>query len=503
MTPTVPTFKKTDGALLEMAPRIANHALLSGRRRAQLEHDVLEARKFARHVIRPRALEIDRKAYDEPGEVAWDILRDGARAGLLSVVTPRAAGGVVDYACLRAAMIIEEVATGCAGFATLFGAHSLGASPLVMGGPAFWDGALKEAAQSTDDERPQIMAFCITEPTAGTDVEHAIWMQSAQIITRADKVKGGYHLSGTKHFISNGNIATWLTVFMPTDPKRPYETLTCFLVRGDAEGLTVANVEHKMGHRASPAAELSFDNVFVSDENVVGRPGDGMALTIGVLAGSRPPVGAIATGIARGAYERLVEWLKYDPAAAGLLDQQQVQLALAQMWEDLHLSRQAYIDAATDFDMVSIGRLQSGPGMRLLAGLPAGARTNAITRKQMNSSFMKGIVMEVMNRSVGNEALTRTLGLSSMAKARGSDAAVKITGMALEIAGLDCGPLRAELEKCYRDAKLTQIYEGTNQLNRLEVFDGLVAEHAMQLLPKPAPAIHVNPAANGKVPSAA
>jgi butyryl-CoA dehydrogenase len=472
-------------ALLEMAPRITDHVMLKGRGLKTLENDILTARAFTRERIRPRALAHDRMAFISPGDVDWEIISAGAKAGLLNIVTPKASGGEADYVCLRAAVVIEEIAAGCGGFATLFGAHSLGAMPLILGGPAFWDGALKTAAASTGNERPEMMAFCITEPTAGTDVEHHEWMKSAKVITRADRVDGGYKLSGTKHFISNGNIATWLTVFMPTDPTHPMETLTAFLVRGDAPGLTVANVEHKMGHRASPAAELHFDEVFVRDEDVIGSPGDGMALTIAVLAGSRPPVCAIATGIARGAYERLTEWLHSDdPAAEGLLERQQVQLALAQMWEDIHLSRQAYIDAATDFDMISIGSLQGMAAMRMLAKLPALTRTNPVVRRQMNRPTARRLVLETMSRTVGNRALTRTLGLSSMAKARGSDTAVKVTGTALEIAGLASGPVRAELEKCFRDAKLTQIYEGTNQLNRLEAYEGLVAEHSMHLLPE-------------------
>lgn len=477
--------KDSTGTLKDMAPRIGGHPQLAGRRLAELQETVTATRNFVVNSIRPRALEMDRAAYDNPGEIAWDLVREGGKIGLLNVITPRAAGGVADHACLRAALVSEELAAGCAGMATFFGAHSLGASPLVMGGPAFWDGAVKEAASSACDPRPQIMAFCITEPTAGTDVEHHVWMRTAKLVTHAEKVKGGWRLHGTKHFISNGNVATWLTVFMVTDPKRPYETLSAFLVDGRSEGLSVTNVEHKMGHRASPAAELSFDNVFVPDENLIGREGDGMALTIGVLAGSRPPVGAIGTGIARGAYERLLDWLQNDSAAAGLLDKQQVQLALAQMKEEIHLARQAYLDAATDFDTISIGSLVGAPAMRLLGELPSAMRTNPLVRKQMNSSLGRRMIMEVMNRRVGNRGLTRSLGLSSMAKARGSDTAMKVTGMALEVAGLDCGDLRPELEKCMRDAKLTQIYEGTNQLNRLEVFEGLVAEHSMSVLPRP------------------
>jgi len=116
-------------------------------------------------------------------------------------------------------------------------------------------------------------------------------------------VPGGFRLSGTKRFISNGSVARWITILMATDPRRPAETWTCFLVDARSEGFAVSRVEHKMGQRACPAAELAFDEVFVPDERIVGREGDGAAATMIVLACSRGPVGAIATGIARGAYE--------------------------------------------------------------------------------------------------------------------------------------------------------------------------------------------------------
>ncbi|HEX7435176.1 MAG TPA: acyl-CoA dehydrogenase family protein, partial [Caldimonas sp.] len=265
-------------------------------------------------------------------------------------------------------------------------------------------------------------------------------------------------------------------------PKRPYETSLGFLVDAESPGYSVTKVEHKMGQRSSPAAELTFDEVFVPDEHVLGRPGDGIAMTAGVLAGSRPVVGGIGTGIARGAYERLIDWLQNDPAAAGLLDKQQVQLALARMWEDIHLSRQAYLDAATEFDLISLGKIFAMPIVKLFGRMPEAVRTNALTKKQLNSTMTRRLMMQLMDRVVGDRTLTRTLGLSSMAKAHGADTAMKVTGMALAIAGLDCGALRPELEKCMRDAKLCQIYEGTNQLNRLEVYEGLVAGHSMEVL---------------------
>ncbi|MBI4897577.1 MAG: acyl-CoA/acyl-ACP dehydrogenase [Actinobacteria bacterium] len=473
---------KTLSPLREAAPRLADHPQLRGQKLAAIEELVLKTRAFSRGRIRSRALEIDRIADEDPGYFAWDLASEGGRIGLLNLITPRPSGGDADHFCLRSSLIAEEIAAGCGGMATMFGAHALGLSPLVVGGPAFWDGVMRDIAESSTSTRPLIAACAITEPTAGTDVEHHEHVRTAKLVSRAEKVKGGYRISGVKHFISNGNVARWITVILPTDPKRAYETTMAFLVDSESPGFSVTKVEHKMGQRGSPAAELTFDNVFVSDDRTIGRPGDGTPMVAGVLAASRPVVGGIGTGIARGAYERLVDWLQNDPAAEGLLDKQQVQLALAQMWEDIHLSRQAYLDAATEFDMISLGKLFSNPLVKAFGLMPAALRTNPIARKQLSSNLSRRMLIELVNREVGDETLTKTLGISSMAKAHGGDTAMKVTGMALEIAGLDCGPLRAELEKCMRDAKLNQIYEGTNQLNRLEAYAGLVAGESMKVL---------------------
>lgn len=470
-------------SLREGAPRIHRHPQLHGSGLAEVERLVLATRRFAREKIRPRALEIDRIADQDPGYFAWDLVAEGGKLGLLNLIIPRPSGGEVDRFCLRTSLVMEEIAAGCGGMATLFGAHALGISPLIIGGPAFWDGPLKDIAASASTDRPLVMAAAITEPAAGTDVEHHEWVRTARIVSHAEKVKGGYKISGVKHFISNGNVARWITVILPEDPKRPYETTFAFLVDSQSPGFSVTKVEHKMGQRGSPAAELTFNDVFVPDDRVIGRPGDGTPGVIGVLAASRPVVGGIGTGIARGAYERLLEWLTSgEKAAAGLLEKQQVQLALAQMWEEIHLSRQAYIDSATFFDVVSLGKMLANPAVRMFGKLPPFTRTNPLTSKVLTSDPGKGLLIRLMDQQIGDPLISRTLGLSSMSKARGADTAVNVTGMALEVAGLDCGPLRAELEKCHRDAKLNQIYEGTNQLNRLEAFDALVAGNSVEVL---------------------
>jgi alkylation response protein AidB-like acyl-CoA dehydrogenase len=291
-------------------------------------------------------------------------------------------------------------------------------------------------------------------------------------------------LSGVKHFISNGSVASWVTVFMPTDPARGDTTMCCFLVNTSSEGFSVGHIERKMGQRACPAAELVFDDVFVPDEQLVGRPGDGGSTSLLVLIGSRPPVGAIATGIARGAYERLLAWTRTDPIGQELLERQQVQLAIATMEEEIHLARQAYMDAATEFDLISVGRMIRAPAVQALGYVPRALRASRQAGRLMRSRRAQNTAVQMLHEQVGEQEAARSMALSSMAKARGGDVAMRVTSLALDVVGLGSGPIRAELEKLWRDAKLTQIYEGTNQMNRLKVFRGLSQGETLRLLPQ-------------------
>jgi alkylation response protein AidB-like acyl-CoA dehydrogenase len=448
----------------------------------ELERLRTRAHRFAEQHIRPRALEIDRHTDQDPAWFDWDLVRAGAQEGLLSFLIPKPAGGAGGLAT-QAAIVMEELCAACPGIALIFGAHALGISPLLLGGPSQWDGVLAELVASERTDSPLLMACAITEPEAGTDVEDPDLLARARITSHARRVPGGFRLSGTKRFISNGSVARWITLLMPTDPRRPVETWTCFLIDARSEGFKVARVEHKMGQRACPAAELTLDEVFVPDERVVGREGDGAPETMIVLACSRPPVGAIATGIARGAYERLQAWLAEDPAAKGLLARQHVQLALANMEEDIHLARQAYMDAATELDHVALGGAMSHPAVRALGRIPAAIRRRAPVNGWLSSPRARDATIALLHRTTTEQAVTRSLGLSSMAKARGGDVAMRVTGTALEITGLRAGPVRAELEKLWRDAKLTQIYEGTNQLNRLEIYRTLCQKETINCLP--------------------
>ena len=460
----------------------------------ELEGFRVRAQRFAEVHVRPRALEIDRRTGEDPSWFDWDLVRAGGEHGMLSLLVPKPAGGMGGLAT-QAAVVLEELCAACPGIALIFGAHALGISPLLLGGASQWDGVLAELVGSERSGEPLLMAFAVTEPEAGTDVEDPELLARARITSHARRVPGGFRLNGTKRFISNGSVARWIAVLMATDPRRPAETWTFFLVDARSEGFAVSRVEHKMGQRACPAAELTFDEVFVPDERIVGREGDGAAVTMIVLACSRGPVGAIATGIARGAYERVLGWLEEDRAARGLLGHQHVQLALAGMEEEIHLARQLYMDATTEFDHTALGGAMSHPVVRALGHVPASVRRRAPVRGWLASDRARDATIALLHRTTSDRAVTRSLALSSMAKALGGDVAMRVTGAALELAGLRAGPVRAELEKLWRDAKLTQIYEGTNQLNRLEVYRGLCHRETIGCLP---PLRAIRPGAGGK-----
>ena len=441
------------------------------------------ARAFADGHLRPRALEVDRRCAEDPSYFDWGLLRAGAEHGMLRLLTPAPAGGVGGVAT-HTSIAMEELSAACPGLGLIFAANALGVAPLLFS-VSHWYGVLTEQVTAERAGSPQLIACAVTEPEAGTDMENPDLLRRARMSSHARRVAGGFRLTTTKRFISNGNVARWLTVIMPTDPRRPVETMTCFLVDARSEGFSVSRLEHKMGQRACAAAELAFDGVFVPDEHVVGREGDGVSAILTVLACSRPVVGAIATGIARGAYERALAWLEEDPVAKGLLDREHVQLELAAMEEDIHVARQAYMDAATEVDLGALGGTLSHPVVRSLDYLPASIFRRSRPRRVLDSGLGRDFVAGLLRQTANDRALTRSLALSSLAKARGADVAMRVTGAALQLVGLRAGGVRAELEKLWRDAKLTQIYEGTNQLNRLDVYRGLSHAETHPCLPAP------------------
>jgi alkylation response protein AidB-like acyl-CoA dehydrogenase len=263
----------------------------------------------------------------------------------------------------------------------------------------------------------RLVAYAITEPEAGSDVEESAGAAQARYVTTARKVPGGYVLNGQKVFISGGGHCDYVTVFAVLEredgSKAQVDTdFTCFIVEREREGFGVGRRERKLEQRACDASQLFFDEVFLPRRNLVGTERSGWALNRNVLNYSRGPVGAIALGIARGAVEAATRFARETRLGdKPLMAYQEVQLALAEMWLD--------------------------------------------------TMAMRGIVWQ------GARHFLPQQGITSASKAFCGDTAFRVANRAMELMG-DHGYLAARgAEKAMRDVRLNQIYEGTNQINYL------------------------------------
>ncbi len=381
------------------------------------------ARFVDEHVV-PRARDLER-THGEPDAV---LLREGGRAGLLTTTIPRYCGGdgslftIVRHGTLHVAILVEELARGCAGVATLFGAHHLGILPILLCGDVrqHWR-LLRPIARTAGSEVPRLCAFAITEPGAGSDVEDERGSRTARLGTFARKVPGGYVLTGRKCFISNGSVASLVSVFAALTHEEGVRSWTCLAVRRGAPGFSVGRVEAKMGQRASPAAELVFDECFVPEADRVGRDRQGWQLNKMTLDTSRAGVGAIALGAARGALEQAIASCR---------------------------SRRV-----GDRPMIAL------PEVRIeLADLA------------MKVETLRSLVWRACSVFPPSAAMSAT------AKCVGADIAVEVCTRAMTLLGDSGIDASLGLEKRLRDARLLQIYEGTNQINRLAVAEALLPE---------------------------
>lgn len=459
-------------SLAEMAPRMKVLAEYMPAYVSELEEWQAKAREYSEKHIRPKALEIDRKCTLDPDYVDWDLLKESTPYGFLSMLVPKGVGGGGQIA-VGAGIVLEEMCAACAGIANIFGANALGVSGMLLGMDFYhYDRCLRDLVDGDKKGEPVIFAAAITEPLAGSDVEDAVYIKSAKLMTEARPTEGGYLLNGRKVFISNGSIAKYTAVIAPLDRKNPDESQSAFVVKMGDPGFSIGRVEKKMGQKACPAAEQIFEDCFVPKDMIIGSEGESMAFTDMVLGASRGPVGAIATGIARGAFERIYEYAKQKKVGGRrLIDHQWVHIKLAEMARKIHLARQAYIDACMMFDFYGVPKMMKDFQTRmLLDGLPGSWRRGGMLTKLLRSKWMKKTKSKMFERLIAPEDLRNIQVYSSIAKISGSDVAVEVAYEALQIAGLEGGLQTLELEKIYRDAKLTQIYEGTNQLNRHNIF---------------------------------
>ena len=343
-----------------------------------------------------------RAALDEKEKFPWEIIKVLADTGLFGVYLPEEYGGL-GGGILDLCLVVEQLSRVCSGVAVSYAASGLGTLTLLQ----FGTEEQKRKYLPDIASGRKLAAFGLTEATAGSD--------AGGIQTTATPTSGGYILNGTKQFITNGGEAEIYTVIALTDKERGPRGASAFLVDKGAPGFSFGRKEKKLGIRASATRELVFEDCFVPAENMLGREGMGFILTMKLLDYSRPGLGAQAMGLAQGALEAAVDYAKTRVQFGHpIIALQAVQHMLADMAIEVEAARALVYATA-----------------------------------RMIDSGAKDFTQE-----------------SAMAKVFASDVAMKVTTNAMQIFG-GVGYMRDyPIEKMFRDAKITQIYEGTNQVLR-------------------------------------
>ena len=355
-----------------------------------------------------------RAELDESETFPWPIMKNCAEAGLFGVSIPEAYGGF-GGGTLENCVVVEELSRACLGVSVSYAASLLGCYPILVGGSE----EQKQKYLPDIATGKRLAAFGLTEANAGSD--------AAGIRTEARKDGDHYVLNGTKQWITNGGEADVYTVIAMTDRRKGGRGATAFIVEKGMEGFSFGKKEKKLGIRASATRELVFQDCKVPKENVIGREGRGFILAMRTFDRTRPGIGAQAVGVAQGALEAAIEYAKErEQFDRKIISFQAIQHMLADMATNVEAAR-ALVYAVARF-------VDSNP-----------------------RDFSK---------------------VSAMAKVFPSDVAMKVTVDALQIFG-GYGYMRDyPIEKMMRDAKILQIYEGTNQIQRNIIALELIKEAA-------------------------
>jgi acyl-CoA dehydrogenase len=358
----------------------------------ELAHD------FAEKEIRPVAWE-----YDKDGTWPQDVIDKAHEVGLMNTHVPEEYGGP-GLGFLDGCLIEEELSWGCSGIQTSLGANGLAAAPVELGG----SDEVKREYYAELLESPKLASFCLTEPDAGSDV--------SGMRTRAVKQGDKYVINGSKCFITNGGYADWFTVYAKTDPDAGHRGITALLVRKD-DTVIVDKKEDKMGQRASNTATITFNETEVDARYLLGEENKGFKLAMMTLDRTRPGVAAMATGIARAAFEFATEYSKERVQfGVPIAMHQAIQFMIADMATKVHLSRLATWNSAVLLDQGKRNTLESSHAKRFAA-----------------------------------------------------DTAMEVTTDAVQVYGGYGFIKEYPVEKLMRDAKIMQLYEGTSQIQRLVI----------------------------------
>ena len=340
--------------------------------------------------------------YDQSEEFPWEIIKILAQSDLFAIFVPVEYGGT-GGGVLALCIAIEELSRACGGIAVCYAASALGTFPIIL----FGNEAQKKKYLPDLAGGNKIAAFGITEPEAGSD--------ASAIKTTAKKEGNYYILNGAKHFITNGGEAQVYTIIAMTDKNKGARGASAFIVEKGTPGFTFGKKEEKLGIRASVTRELVFTDCKVPQENLLSKEGMGFIVTMKTFDMSRPGVAAQAVGIAQGSLDAAVKYAKErHQFGKSISSFQGIQWMLADMATQVEAARALVYSVAKMLD--------------------------------------KG------NTSVAKE--------SAMAKLFASDVAMRVTTDSVQIFGGYGYMKEYPAEKYMRDAKITQIYEGTNQIQR-------------------------------------
>ncbi|MDD5634064.1 MAG: acyl-CoA dehydrogenase family protein [Candidatus Omnitrophica bacterium] len=350
--------------------------------------------------------------YDEEAHFPWDIVKIMADSDICGVYIPEQYGGM-GKGVFELAIATEELSWGCGGIALAFAATGLGTFPILLYGNE------QQKAKYLPDiaKGKKLAAFCITEAEAGSD--------AGSIKTTAKKEGDYYVLNGTKQWITNGGEADVYTVIAMTDKTKGARGASAFIVEKGTPGLSFGKKENKIGIRASATREVIFTDCKVPKANLLGKEGLGFIVAMKTFDHSRPGVAAQALGIAQRALDEAVKYSH---------------------------ERKQFGTAISNFQGVSF--MLADMAIQVEA-----ARALIYSAARMIDSGAKDVAK-----------------VSAMAKTFASDVAMKVTVDAIQVFGGYGYMKEYPVEKLMRDAKITQIYEGTNQIQRSVIASSLIKE---------------------------
>ena len=404
----------------------------------ELEQKTLNlTRELAQNKLKPLRAEMD-----EREEFSKEMYEEFRRAGMFGLWLPEKYGGLGGgITCL--AMAFEEFSRVCAGLALTPGTSALGAIPMFL------------AATPQQRERwcydlasgKKLWAFALTEPEAGSD--------ATALKTTAIKDGDFYVVNGTKHFISTGKEADFYTVAVNTNPARGARGISLLVIEKGTSGFTFGKKERKMGIRTNPTYELIFDNVRVPKENLLGSEGRGLLYVQETLDYSRPGVAAQAVGIAQGALDETIPYLR---------------------------TRKQFGQPIITFQALAHKVAE------LAAKTEAGRSLVYHLTHRMDEEFLPAVKAALENNTTVHDELkkiksTRWTKYSAMAKLFCANTAMEVADECVTLCGGIAYTRDFPLEKYMRDAKVTQIYEGTVHIQKNEIAAALMKEYAASAAP--------------------